>query len=102
MTTLLSKKVISSIKEMLPELREQVKQDVIKWNSFSPSAEFYSDENIIETLPFSVFDYILIKRDIHLDKHNAIELLNMENQGFLKEITAHALRQLAMGSKKSA
>jgi hypothetical protein len=96
----LSPKMIVKIKQRLPELRQEAKKDFGKWEEYTEVSDFYSDEKVIRALPFAAHEYMLINRDLRVDKMLTIEWLNLGLfDDWLDKIVIHALRKVALRKK---
>ena len=100
MTTMkkkLSPGFTEEVRKMLPRLRKETEEELVRWDKLLPENEFYADEEVIKVLPFSAYEYLRIGRNIRVDKRTAIEWLN---DGIfntvLDIIVCHALRKLAL------
>lgn len=100
----LSKAVKEEVRKILPELRKQVSKEFTQWVRYEANDYFYSDEEVIETLPYSAYEYILLSWGIEPDRvtiESVVHALNSKLFGDLKQITCHALRRLAMKGRMS-
>lgn len=93
----LSPAIIQQIKEMLPKTRREIKRELFKWNEYIPNDEFYSDKEVIASLPFAAYEYLIILRDVRIDKPTMIQWLNegLFKKETLNRVLAHTLRKLA-------
>ena len=92
--------MIAKIKLRLPELRQEAKKDFGKWEEYTEVSNFYSDEKVIKALPFAAHEYLLISRELRVDKMLTIEWLNLGLfDEFLDKIIVHALRNVALNKK---
>ncbi len=96
----ISPKMVAKIKQKLPELRNEAKKDFGTWEEYTEVSNFYSDEKLIKMLPFAAHEYLLINRDLRVDKMLTIEWLNLGLfDEFLDKIIVHALRNVALNRK---
>jgi len=95
----LSRKTRQEIKRLLPELREVVKKEFVHWDRYQAHDGFYSDENIIEILPYAAYEYILLSWAIEahtITIQSVVEALNNKLFQDLRRIICHALRRIAL------
>lgn len=95
----LSKKVIKEVIKILPEVRKEVLAEFERWQtSYKPGPEFYSDDSLLEILPYAAYEYIILAWSVdasRINKDKAIRALNGKIFKDIRKITAHALRRLA-------
>lgn len=94
---MLSPEFSEQVKKLLPSLRKETEEELTLWGDYIPCPEFYSDEKVLETLPFAAYEYISIGKKIKVERRLIIDWLN---EGTFKEIIeaviCHALRRLAL------
>ena len=96
----LDQKVIESIKAILPDVRRKVQKEFNEWNEYVPGLEFHSDEAVIESFPYAIYEYLILSTTIQPDRIDIRSAMNAVRNGFIKEselsrIVSHALRRLA-------
>lgn len=95
----LSRKVIKEVTKILPQVRNEVLVEFERWqSSYIPGPEFYSDETLLNILPYAAYEYILLAWNIEpdrLDRDAAVRALNGKIFKDIRKVTAHALRRLA-------
>ncbi len=102
MNTTISKEVKQEVIKLLPELREQVCKEFEHWDKYEPNDRFYSDDKVLEILPYSAYEYILLSWGIEPNRvtlTSVIQALNNKLFSDLRHITCHALRRLAFTQK---
>jgi hypothetical protein len=95
----LSKAVKEEVKKILPDLRNQVKKEFTHWDMYKADHSFYSDEAVLEILPYSAYEYILLSWGVEPGRvtiPSVVHALNSKLFSDLKHITCHALRRLAL------
>ncbi|MDE2026240.1 MAG: hypothetical protein KGJ07_07135 [Patescibacteria group bacterium] len=94
----LSSAITEQVKKMPPEIRKEVKEELKKWDTYKLGEEFYSDEVLIKTIPYSTYEYVLLAKRIRVDKSTVINWLNsgLFNEDMLEKVIAHALRRLIL------
>jgi hypothetical protein len=100
----ISKEVKAEVKKLLPRLREEVKKEFIHWDKYRDNDGFYSDEKVLEILPYSAYEYILLSWGLepsHVTISAVTQAINGKLFGDLKHITCHALRRLALNHSAS-
>jgi hypothetical protein len=100
----ITKAVKDEVKRLLPRLREEVKQEFIHWELYHDDDSFYSDEKVLEILPYSAYEYILLSWGVEPERvtmESVIQALNSKLFGDLRSITCHALRRLASTQKQA-
>ena len=98
MSDKLSQKVKEEVKRLLPELREKVKKEFKEWYTYHDNEAFYSDEALMQILPFAAYDFLLLNWCIKPDRikyRDVIYTLDNRLFGHLPLIISHALRKLA-------
>jgi hypothetical protein len=99
--TKLSDKVIKEVKKILPELREELLEELERWedsDKFKVCSEFHSDKHVMAHLPYATYEYIILAWGLdakRLDKDAAIDALNGKIFKDIRKITAHTLRRIA-------
>ena len=104
MQATISNQVKKEVKKLLPELREQVCKEFEHWDRYETNDHFYSDDRVLEILPYSAYEYILLSWGIEPGRvtiTSVIDALNNKLFGDLRHITCHALRRLALIQVKS-
>ncbi|HTA84220.1 MAG TPA: hypothetical protein VK783_14845 [Bacteroidia bacterium] len=99
MNTHLSKAVKDEVKKLLPTLRKEVEQEFTHWNMYETNDRFFSDEKVLEILPYSAYEYILLSWSIEpgmATMESVVHAMNNKLFGDLRHITCHALRRLAL------
>jgi hypothetical protein len=95
----LSGKVINQVKSISPAIRKKLLSEFEFWeNSYATCPEFYSDEVLLEILPYAAYEYIILAWNIEPSRINrdaAISALNGKVFKDIHKITAHALRRIA-------
>lgn len=95
----LSKKVIKEVIKILPEVRDEVITEFERWKtSYKAGPGFYSDEKLLEILPYAAYEYIILAWSIdpsRINKDAAIKALNGKIFKDIRKVTAHALRRIA-------
>jgi len=101
--TKISAKVIKEVKNILPELRDELAAELKRWgNEHKANDEFYSDEHVLTILPHAAYEYIILAWSIdpaQLDKEAVIGALNGKIFKDIRKITAHALRRIVFTAK---
>ena len=96
----LSQKVITEVKQLLPELRKEVVKEFYLWDeAYFPNHVFFSDDAVLQVLPIAAQHYFILGWGIkpeRVDKRNAENILAGKAFKDLPKITAHALRLLAL------
>lgn len=93
----LSVSFTKQVKKALPRLRKETKKELRSWNIHEPGESFYKDEKLLEAIPYSAYEYLLIAKRIKVDRTSIIEWLNDEMfTKVLDIIICHALRRLAL------
>jgi hypothetical protein len=96
----LSRKTIEEVKLILPEVRKKIKLELAAWGKYPIPEAFYSDEQVIEILPYAVRDYIILSLHVdpqsHIEPDKVIDFLNTRLLESLPVIISHALRMLAI------
>ena len=95
----LSKKVIQEVKNILPEVRKEVISECKRWDkNYAGSPDLYSEESILNILPYAAYEYIILAWDIEpcrIDRDSAIRALNGKRFKDIRKVTAHAMRRIA-------
>lgn len=93
----LSQQTAKQVKRVLPVLRNEIEEELTKWDEYTPSEEFYSDQKVIEVLPYTTHEYLIIQRELKVDKETLIEWLN---DGLfidiLPKVVSYTLRRLTI------
>lgn len=92
----LSSAAAQKVKELLPELRKEVKKGFLDWSEYIPGPKFLSDEKVLEYLPSSFYEYLVIHKKIYADREWVLYCLNNFTLENMREIIPHTLKRLAM------
>jgi hypothetical protein len=97
----LSAKITQQVIKMLPEMRKETQEELKTWGKYDYGEEFYSDDRLINALPFSAYEYVRLAKRIKVDKSIIIEWLNqgLFDEDTLKKVIAHALRRIVISKK---
>lgn len=97
----LSPAFTEEIKKKLPALRKETEEELAHWGDYIPCPEFYTDEKVLEALPFAAYEFLRIGKKIIVERRLIIEWLN---EGAFTEIAdaviCHALRRMALKQPK--
>ena len=99
MNAKISKEVKEEVKKLLPELRLEVMKEFKHWTKYKTNDDFFSDEKILEILPYSAYEYILLSWGVEPSRitiTSVVQALNNKLFRDLRHITCHALRRLAL------
>jgi hypothetical protein len=99
MNAKISNEVKEEVKKMLPELRLEVMKEFAHWKKYQPNDAFHSDEKVLQILPYSAYEYILLSWGVEPSRINitsVVQALNNKLFKDLRHITCHALRRLAL------
>lgn len=105
MQSKISKEVKDEVKKLLPTLREQVLKEFEHWDRYQDNDHFHSDEKVLDILPYSAYEYILLSWGVEPDRvtmSSVVQALNNKLFNDLRHIICHALRRLALTGNKNA
>lgn len=80
-------------------MREQVLREFEHWDKYHANSYFHSDEKVLEILPYSAYEYILLSWGVEPDRvtmASVVQALNNKLFNDLRHIICHALRRLAL------
>jgi hypothetical protein len=100
----ISKEVQDEVKKLLPRLREEVQKEFTHWDKYTANNNFHSDEKVLEILPYSAYEYILLSWGIEPNRvtmTSVVQAMNNKLFSDLKHIICHALRRLALTEGKA-
>jgi len=99
----ISKEVKEEVKKLLPRLREEVQKEFAHWDKYKANEHFLSDEKVLEILPYSAYEYILLSWGIEPNRitmTSVVQAMNNKLFSDMKHIICHALRRLALTQGK--
>lgn len=96
----LKKEIEQEICRILPEIRKQVLSEFEEWNEYISRFEFHFDEALLMTLPYAVYEYLILHKGIKPDHINKSFVIYLLNEGELRgeelaQVVAHGLRRIA-------